>query len=1402
MIKLNLRSLGGSPTELDITRGESIEEAVIRAIDGKVPGNLKEKFVVIHNGVGIEKELWANIFLDETDTVVIAPQLKGDSSGMRALAMVMIAVTANLVVPGGGFLIGGVTISSGIVVAGVTIAGTLLVSSLIPPSSVSSPEESVEKSQMYSITSQSNKVNKRGTVPKVYGLHRIFPNVAAIPYIDYESDADGKLIQYLYGIYDFGLGPMNISDIRIGDTPITEFSDVEINLFDPNRPAISEGPWDDALNTGLKYYRGDVNVEDVGVTILKNQNDLPTPPADQFTVIRNTSPNPNLVSSEISVLLVAPRGLAAYSANGTVSERRVTLSIEFAKVGTEDWKSFNDVSVVNDFRAVGGTYEFSDQNIGYTDYTILPEIRTSPEKKVYNSLGLGYTIHYEQDTFYGLLKGSTGMKIQNFPGMAPGMAIRYLGETIGTIASITTLDIYYSNVVFESPTTKDIELVRLTRKYVNGALEQTTIYQQQLSRGIPNTGRAVLRGQDNTPIYATYKFWPKVPGDYKVRVTRISSVSTYSKNILDDITWSTLTTRLDNNPIQTDKRHAFLEIKIKATNQLNGSINNLSAIAHSVLDVWDGTQWIKQATSNPAWVFADLLTGEVNRRPLAKSRLHVESIKEWADYCDEIPPAVAPIEWFYPRFTCNFVLDFGSTLQQALQKVGGAALGSLNIIDGKYGVLIDRRRTTPVQIFSPRNTMSFSSTRNYAKRVHALNMQYIDPNNNWDQKSVTVYDDGYDAETATLIEDFTTFGVTNDEQAWRSGRFYLASNRLRQENIVIRVDMEYLIAQRGDPVQFVQDSMRVGGRPARVKSVVGNVITLDDAYEGTFVNWGYVFRTNLSEIKSGLCSPIDARTFTLSGDLPSPGDLIVIGEMGKVVIDCLVKAIQPEDDFSATLTLVERADAIYDSETGEDIPDYDPQLSSSINTDNLPPAAVENLIVVDNVRDCANDAYRYTITLDWESPKGSAYESFEIYVNWGDGFNLAGTTRDSIYAYIVDNINIGKEHFFKVLAVSSSGKKLELISAPTVSSIPVYKSTPPSNVPYLSANVTSESLELSWGAVPDCDVKEYLVRYSPLTDGGAWAASIPLPTASKNTLSLSVNARTGTYFIKAKDYNNNESAAAAMAVTTIPELFNLNAITEISDTPNFDGVKDRVVKRGLSLVLEKAVNGTIDEQEYYEEGYYYYRAIVDLGQIFTSRVQTNIQASGLSEFDFMSSWVPLSSMTAMRTVKVSDWDVETQYRVSNIRNVMADWDLLENIDPIAEGVQANFSEWRKFTMGDITGRIIQFRLKFISKRKDVTPQVYDGTIKIDMPDRDLNFNDMVAPIGGIYIPFTPPFKGPAPSPNIQITIDNYQSGDRYEFYDRDLTGFGIRFFDVNGDPVSRQFDAAVKGWGQLAFNII
>jgi len=1372
----------------------------------------------------IDREAWGLYRPSDDSEVLIAVVAKGGNfrETFRMIALVVAVAALAYASPALGI---SSPFWSTLFVASGTVAASWALSKLLPaiiPQQSFSGLNTSEDSQMYAISNQGNNVKKYGMVPQVYGEHRIFPNVVAAPYTALASDKDGNAVQYFYCIYDFGLGPLSVKELKIGDTPFKDYAELEYNLVDLNRPVTSEGIWDDPLLSDFKLYRGEYESEALAITLDGNAD--VGGPSSSYQVTRTVPGTPNGDDLEIIVQWIFPQGLYGLQSDGTKVYRNVGLLIEFAEVGTEEWSGFNSYAQVSNARSVGGSFAYSDTVEGvfstHSEYIrgtgsgshITPvymsvlSYETKPYSYARGRIDIVYTMIPDIGTvrLYKMGYAAGATKVYSLQQVESGRISLLDGENFASILSSVYIGDYYDGEEYlpiyehtlSSPLPRDVVLREVLEVYrdVGGvkAYEYVLASYEPIRYGTNGDGRVLMTAKVQKPVYGYVSFTPKVSGDYKVRITRTNSYGDATYQNFDTMTITELAARINRAPILTDKRHVFLELKVKATNQINGAIQNLSGVCTSVLDTYDiNTQtWTKQLTKNPAWIYVDLLIGQINKRPLAKTQLDVTSIADWADFCDEVPTSPTGITYTLPRYECNFILDFNTTLQDIINKVTNSCQAGLLLVDGKYGVLIDKRKTIPVQMFTPRNSYGFSSSRSFEDIPDGLKVKYID-HANWEVVEKIVYTDGFDELTAEDFDDVETFGCTNEEQAWRYGRYLLAQHTLRKETINITVDFENLVCTRGDYVLVTQDVMRVGGVPARVMAVVGDVITTDDGIDyDSLLSYGYTFRS-IAGIKTSTLTVNSATEFKLDGDIPSVGDLIVIGEVSKITYDCIVKSIEALDELSANLVLVERADAINDAESTDTFPPYDPQINADNQSLSSIPPEVENLAVTENTWRCNGSGYEYYITVDWDIPFGAIYETFEVYVDRGYGYALVGYVNETEYSYIVRTEDLGVEHSIVVIGVSATGKKKNMASVTGVTATPVSKSTPPSDIISFDLNITGEVLQFDWIRPSDCDIDQYLIRYSPQLSA-TWETSIPLLRLDRNVSMATTQARTGSYYIKAIDWNGNESQNALMGITSIPELFNLNLIDITNDFPTLPGTLDRVVTDGASIMLtQTGVN------QYESEGYYYFANFLDLGDIYTVRLQSLIEVEGYTESDMMGNWDTLADVAALSNSGASQWEVEAQYRSTDSFITMSSWTTLSDVNPLSSGVSDIWTSWRKFTLGDFTGRVFQFRLRLVSNVPSVTPRVFDGVIRADMPDRIESAGNLTTPVsGGLVVSYDYAFTGPTPSPVIQITQDNASNGDYFKITDKTLEGFTITFYDIGDNEVSRTFDYMAKGWGR------
>lgn len=420
------------------------------------------------------------------------------------------------------------------------------------------------------------------------------------------------------------------------------------------------------------------------------------------------------------------------------------------------------------------------------------------------------------------------------------------------------------------------------------------------------------------------KRWKVPVGQYDVKLTRVRSWHGGTEAVYSDFTWATLRS-VQKGPAYTGN-HVVMALRIRATDQLNGVIDQLSVKTQAVLRVYNGSSFELQATSNPAWAYLDSLTGAQVGKPVADHQIDIVAIREWALWCDN------------QGLNYHWVHDANETVLERARTIAAAGQASFALQDGLFGIVRDDPNEPVVQAITPRNATGFSSTRNFDDLPHALRVKFIDPDT-WSDAERIIYRDGYDASNATRFEDFETQGVASADEAWHHGMYYMRQAILRRETYRAGMDWENLAVMRGNRVRLAYDAIKVGLGWGRVKSINNQVITLDEhvQYE---TSRPYGIRVRGYEGPQAT-TPVTAAavgmTDTLTMEEPIPvqvGDLVIYGSLGRESLDCKVTRIEPGEDFSADLTLVPAAIDIYDFSSA---PIFDPGITNPISPDRIRP---------------------------------------------------------------------------------------------------------------------------------------------------------------------------------------------------------------------------------------------------------------------------------------------------------------------------------------------------------------------------------------------------------------------------------------------------------------------------------
>lgn len=309
---------------------------------------------------------------------------------------------------------------------------------------------------------------------------------------------------------------------------------------------------------------------------------------------------------------------------------------------------------------------------------------------------------------------------------------------------------------------------------------------------------------------------------------------------------------------------------------------------------------------------------------------------------------------YAPKFTYNSVLSSTQSVMDTLRDICAAGKASPTYIDGKWGVVIDTERTHTVQHFTEHNSWGFEATKILPILPHAFRITISDEDLAYQTNEIIVYNYGYGPATeggkigATLFEQLNLPGVTNADQATRLARWHFAQLKLRPEVYTINVDFEHLVCTRGDKVKISHSVPQWGigsGRlgPGVGDAVTGTTLTLTEPV-GLINNTNYsiLIRTNNITSTAGTGSVTRNFLYTgttgytstitvpaiLSTDGVKTDNLFMIGLANISTQECIVTAIEPSNEYSARISLVDYSPEIYTADL-TDLLTFNPKMSLS-----------------------------------------------------------------------------------------------------------------------------------------------------------------------------------------------------------------------------------------------------------------------------------------------------------------------------------------------------------------------------------------------------------------------------------------------------------------------------------------
>jgi len=280
----------------------TIEDLVVEAAErGRVPLAAMGNAVVVIGDRIVPKDQWRHV-RPKTGPVAIKNLPAGP-------AIPLIVSVAGFAASSWVGTLGLSALATGLLQAGVGLVTSLIAGALSPTPKQRRGASDGPIDPAFTIQGVRNEARPYRPIPKIYGRRvRYYPPLAAQPYTEIFYDNN----QFIRCVFDIGYGPLAISDIKIGDTPIAQYRGIsyEVRQGYPSDAALTLFPdqvREESLSIQLKYASG-------------------------FS-IRTTQPD----TDECSLDVLFPQGLIRITDRNVKYGLEVQFEVQYRQTGTSTW---------------------------------------------------------------------------------------------------------------------------------------------------------------------------------------------------------------------------------------------------------------------------------------------------------------------------------------------------------------------------------------------------------------------------------------------------------------------------------------------------------------------------------------------------------------------------------------------------------------------------------------------------------------------------------------------------------------------------------------------------------------------------------------------------------------------------------------------------------------------------------------------------------------------------------------------------------------------------------------------------------------------------------------------------------------------------------------------------------
>ena len=828
---------------------------------------------------------------------------------------------------------------------------------------------------------------------------------------------------------------------------------------------------------------------------------------------------------------------------------------------------------------------------------------------------------------------------------------------------------------------------------------------------LPFVGAAsavTLASDTRKPLRRTWRL-TVAKAQYEVRLRRTTADDTDAQSV-SDLSWSQLRTYQPDAADYTGRKRVAL--RIKASGQLQGQVDQFNASASARCPVWNGSVWVTQATSNPAWWFLYLARGKKigNERAfgalLADARIDIEALKEWGAWCDT------------KLLTFDAVFDQPMNCNDMLHAIARCGRAFPTWASGKLGATWEAANKPHVAVFGMSNIRRGSFQVEYLteKLADEIVLKFVNPDLDWQQDSVRAPVPGVTTPERTVTMEL--FGCKVKAMAGREANLLAAKQKYHRRKVTWETDLEGGVVQKGD-VAIVSHDLTQWGYSGRIVAGSTTQLTLErkvpftpaqSHYVGVVFPHGYlhVFDVTYQAGESDVITlaeawpAVDDKGNTLYTPNTDPNfkpfDYKFVFEPkatpGKKV---LITGVTPLDERTVRLTATDEEADYYLAENNS----YT-YVTPATYGGALP--VISNLQVTETlVRAGAVWNVQITITWDVAGPYGGAIVRAGIN---GEPLAEKGRTLDRRYDITVPDTGTAN---IEVTAFDPLGR-YGASSGATIAHPIVGDNIDPVDVTGFGVQQNGDLCVFRCDVATQQHVIEAEIRYNPLGNRD-WDSGTPAGKILKGLVFTSAAVSPGSWTFLAKYKSTSKRYSPNAAVFDLDVVSTFDIVKSAEQAPAWPGAVWNVIRHPSGVLIRDSSKPANQHTRaelfekfvpYPQAAYTYEAPAFDLGFDATDvRVWSDIQ----------------SALGRGVTVGTADPQLQVDYR--------KEADAYDGFEPWSIG-NANFRRLKARLAGEGTDAIV------ISAFKPV----------LDVKEDTVSMKDIAVPVGGLTVPFLQRFHFP------------------------------------------------------------